>query len=101
MHAHKCEKCGTIFYHSNEMRGSVAAHRCPACGESQWAQYTPENAKLPNFEVPIIRTSSAALLTVNEVLHTATWILMFVAAGCIAYQTIKNIRTAGISVVSA
>lgn len=96
MHAHKCGKCGCLFFHSNEMKGNAAAHRCPICGESQWAQFQPENAKLPRFESALTSPATPGF-SVNDALETVAWALLVFSAGCIAYQAIKNIRAAGVS----
>lgn len=93
MHAHKC-KCGTVFYHSNEMRGNAAAHRCPACGESQWQQFAPENAKLPNFSAPIPATGNA---TANDIMEKVYWGMMIVFVGCLIYGAVKSIRNIPVS----
>lgn len=87
MHAHKCGKCGTIFYHSNEMRGNAAAHKCPACGESQWEQFAPENAKLPNYGPAPVMVKA---VTAQDIMEKIYWGMMIVFVGCLIYRAVKD-----------
>ena len=38
-HRHKCDKCMTIWEHSNGMAGNDEAHKCPKCGKEEWCKY--------------------------------------------------------------
>lgn len=98
MHAHKCKKCSTVFYHSNEMRGNVEAHKCPVCGASEWDQFAPENAKLPNFghggSYPVLAAQASSL---DRLVNVASNIVMLVMLGaCVVlvgigvYRAIKE-----------
>lgn len=35
-HMHRCDRCGFIWQHSNEMEGSEVAHICPCGGQQFW-----------------------------------------------------------------
>lgn len=48
MHSHRCKNCGVIWHHSDEMRGNVVAHKCPACGKMEWEQFNHAGDQLPH-----------------------------------------------------
>lgn len=43
-HKHRCDHCGTIWEHSDDLRGSYEAHLCPkeGCGEHQGFRFTTD-----------------------------------------------------------
>lgn len=62
MHAHRCEACAangkqTVWIHSDDCLGVLAAHKCPECGTVQWRKWMVEPGKLPqatNAVTPVI-----------------------------------------------
>lgn len=49
MHAHICQNClkngkNTIWVHSDDNAGDIAAHKCPECGVTEWkkASFHPQ-----------------------------------------------------------
>lgn len=98
MHAHRCKKCATVFYHSNEMRGSANAHKCPVCGNAEWEQFAPENAKLPNFngseQFAAHVHGNPLSQTVIDALNIVSAVLLCAAAGLIFYKALAQLRAA-------
>lgn len=44
-HNHKCDACGFVWRHHNEMAGDAKAHTC-VCGKEQWRKYYGTDAVL-------------------------------------------------------
>jgi hypothetical protein len=42
-HKHKCNNCGNMWEHSDDMAGNEEAHKCPNCREEQWTKYRGED----------------------------------------------------------
>jgi predicted RNA-binding Zn-ribbon protein involved in translation (DUF1610 family) len=42
-HEHECDACHTVWSHSNDCKGNVAAHTCPKCGRMQWTRRLSES----------------------------------------------------------
>ena len=65
-HSHRCPHDGTVWNHSDDNEGNVAAHRCPECGRIQWDKYQPVTTVTKQVQTIMTTVKQKPIVTVYQ-----------------------------------